>query len=355
MEFIYYIGCDVSKNELDFSIYQGNTFVLHKEIQNEAKSIDSFFKELKKLPGFVLTKIVVCMEHTGIYNNPLLVYLHKKKGNICLETAMQIKNSQGNVRGKNDKIDSKRIAEYVYTFREKIKLWQPKRDVVQRLARFASDRDRLITVKNMLLVPLKEGTEFVASKIQKESENMFAKTIKAIKDDLEKIEKAIKEVIKSDSELTRLFGLITSVDGIGSVTAIGVIITTNEFKDINDPKKYACYAGVAPFVKESGIFRGKGRVSQMANKTMKTLFHMAALTAIKHNDDLKLYYQRKTKEEKKNKMSVLNAVRNKLIHRIFSCVNRKEEYVKTYTSKNIQKNENDLKTENKITDKHPEN
>ncbi len=332
MEIAYYIGCDVSKNELDFAVFKGNAFVLHQEIKNEQKSIAGFFNELRSLPGFDLSKAIVCMEHTGIYNNPLLVYLEKNKGNICLETALQIKNSQGSVRGKNDKIDSIRIAEYAYTFREKLKLWRPKREVVQKLARLSVDRDRILLAKNMLVVPLKEIKGFVSSRIVKESQMLFSKTLKALESDLAKIEKLIQEVIKSDEELSRLFGIITSVQGIGPVTAIGLIVTSNEFKDISEPKKYACYAGVAPFVRESGIFKGRGRVSQMANKNMKTLLHMAALSAIQSNSDMKQYYQRKTQEEKKNKMSVLNAVRNKLIHRIFSCVNQNRKYDKIYTT-----------------------
>ncbi len=331
MNFVYYIGCDVSKNELDFAVYKGNAFVFHREIENNAKSMDAFFKELKQLPDFELSNAVICMEHTGIYNNLLLEYLHKKQANICLESALQIKNSQGNVRGKNDKIDSIRIAEYAYTFREKLKLWQPKREVIQQLARFSSDRTRLIAAQKMLQTPLNESEVFASSKLHNASKKLFSNTLKSIKTDLEKVDKAIKEVIKSDEELSRLFGIITSVTGIGEVTAIGIIVTTNEFKDIKDSKKYACYAGVVPFVKESGVYRGKGRVSSMANKTMKTLLHMASLSAIQYNESIRVYYERKVAEGK-NKMSVLNAVRNKLVHCVFACVNQNRKYNKIYTS-----------------------
>jgi transposase len=325
------MGCDVSKNELDFAVYKGNAFVFHREIENNAKSIDAFFKELKQLPDFELSNAVICMEHTGIYNNLLLEYLHKKQGNVCLESALQIKNSQGNVRGKNDKIDSIRIAEYAYTFREKLKLWQPKREVIQQLARFSSDRTRLIAAQKMLQTPLNESAVYASAKLHNTSKKLFSNTLKSIKTDLEKVDKAIKEVIKSDEELSRLFGIITSVAGIGEVTAVGIIVTTNEFKDIKDSKKYACYAGVAPFVKESGVYRGKGRVSSMANKTIKTLLHMASLSAIRHNESIQAYYERKVAEGK-NKMSVLNAVRNKLVHCVFACVNQNRKYEKIYTS-----------------------
>ena len=59
---------------------------------------------------------------------------------------------------------------------------------------------------------------------------------------------------------------------------------------------------------------------------------MSAITAIQHNNDLKKFYERKVKEEKKNKMSVINAVRNKLILRIFACVNQNRKYNKIYTN-----------------------
>lgn len=114
------------------------------------------------------------------------------------------------------------------------------------------------------------------------------------------------------------------------MVATEILITTNEFRDIREAKKFACYSGVAPFTKESGLFKGKARVSPMANKRMKTLLHLAALVAIQHNADLKTYFERKVKEEKKNKMLVINAVRNKLILRIFACVNNNREYEKNY-------------------------
>ena len=330
MEFTYFIGTDVSKNELDFSVMQGKSLLFHKEIANTQQNILAFINELVKLPGFDLVSAVFCMEHTGIYNNHLLACLHKKKANIWLESAIQIKRSSGNIRGKNDKIDSIRIADYAYTKRDKVRLWAPKREVVQQLAHLAATRSRLIEAKKMLKAPLKEQEAFTTRKIAKQSTSACRHTLKAIDADLDRTEKEMDKIITTDPELKRLFNLVTSVRGIGKVTATQILITTNEFKSINDPKQYACYAGVAPFTEESGIFKGKGRVSHMANKKVKTLLHMSAIVAIQHNVDLKLYYERKVNQEKKNKMSVINAVRNKLILRIFACVNQNKPYENNY-------------------------
>ena len=331
MEFTYFVGCDVSKNELDFAVMRGKEFLFHKEIVNEPGAIKGFFVELKKLPEFDLTNVVFCMEHTGIYNNHLLAYLHKKKANCCLEAATQIRNSLGNIRGKNDKVDAIRIAEYAYKNREELRLWYPKREVIQKLAYLAATRTRLLEAQKQLKAPLKESNSFVCKSIANQSQKICQRTLNSLKVDLEKVEKAIDELIESDTELKRLFGIITSVIGVGTVTATQIIITTNEFKDIKDSKKFACYSGVAPFTKESGIFKGKARVSHMANKKIKTLLHMSALVAIAYNPDMKTYYERKVNEEKKNKMLVINAVRNKLILRIFTCVNQNRKYEKNYT------------------------
>jgi transposase len=330
MEFEFFIGIDVSKNELDFAVQRCRELLFHRELANEPEAIMAFIKELKKLPGFVLNKAVFCMEHTGIYNNHALSCLHKKKANICLEAATQIKSSLGNIRGKNDKIDAIRIAGYAYKERETLRLWKPKREIVQQLAHLAATRLRLITVKKQLKTPLKEQDVFSAKKTTRQSIQLCSHSLKAIDDDLDRADKAIGQLIKADAELYRLFTLVTSVSGIGKVTAVQVIVATNEFKDINNPKKFACYAGVAPFKDESGKVIKRSRVSPMANKKVKTLLHLSAIVAIQYNLDLKLFYDRKVQVEKKNKMSVINAVRNKLVLRIFACVNQNRPYQNNY-------------------------
>ena len=154
------------------------------------------------------------------------------------------------------------------------------------------------------------------------------KSIRAIEADLEGIENQMKEIIDNDDQLRNLYALVTSVVGIGFVTATNLIVHTNEFKMLNDPRKLACYCGIAPFEHSSGSsVKGKTRVSHMANKKLKTNLHMASLTAVKLDPELKAYYERKVNEGK-HKMSVLNAVKCKLLARVVSVVNNNKEYVK---------------------------
>ena len=150
----------------------------------------------------------------------------------------------------------------------------------------------------------------------------------SINKDLKNIEAKIIDIVNEDDNLKLLYRIVTSVVGIGFVTAINLLIHTNGFTIMKDTRKLACYCGVAPFEYSSGSsVRGKTKVHHMANKKLKCNLHMASLTAVKLDPDLKSYYERKVAEGK-NKMSVLNAVRNKLLARVIACVNKQQDYVK---------------------------
>jgi transposase len=333
MNYEYFIGIDVSKNELDFSVVKSATELFHVQTANSQEGIRTLLTKLKSDAEFNLEKCLFCMEHTGIYNNQLLEFLTKKKANICLEAAIHIKQSSGLQRGKNDRVDSLRIAMYAYKNRENIKLWQPKREEIKKLIALTALRNRMVNVLKQLRTPLEEEDDFIDKDIHKRTKNLCNASIKSLEKDLEKVEKEIKDTLKSDTELNRLFSIVNSVAGVGIVTATQLIISTNEFKDITEAKKFACYSGVAPFEHSSGSsIRGKTRVSRMANKKVKTLLHMAALSSITMKGEMKDYFERKVKEGK-NKMTVINAIRNKLILRIFACVreNRKYENIYTYS------------------------
>lgn len=330
MNYKHFIGIDVSKSWLDFTLMVGNQVLWHRQIENTPQEIKEFFKSLCKEKGFSIKETLICMEHTGIYNNHLLEHLSKLNANLCLESGLQIKQSSGLKRGKNDKVDSIRIAMYAFKNSSELKLWQPKREVTCGLKHLTTLRNRLVNVIKQIKTPIKESAQFLSKPEQKRIFSLNKNSISALEGDLKRINREIARLISSDPELNRLFNLITSVTGVGAVTATEVIITTNEFKTIDCPKKYACYSGIAPFEHQSGSsIRGKTRVSSMGNKNIKKLLHMAALSACNCPGDMKTYFDRKVMEGK-NKMLVINAVRNKIIGRIFACVKQNRFYQKNY-------------------------
>lgn len=324
-----FVGVDVSKGTLDICLVRDNVVVDQMQVPNNLQGIKEAFCRLRKL-GVKRLNTCCCMEHTGIYNLPLLTYLWGKKYPIWLERALQIKLSVGAVRGKSDKIDAVRIAQYAFKNQMEAKYWEPEREQISHLKCLLTNRRRLINVKKQIAVPLAEGGSFLNKAMIKSMEKLNRSAIVALERSIQKAEEQISILIKEDPQLQHLYSLITSVQGVGAITATNIIATTNEFKDYENAKKFACYSGVAPFPHSSGSsIRGRHRVSHLANKNMKTLMHLAAMAAIHANGELQEYYLRKVAEGK-NKMSVINAVRNKLILRIFSVVKRNEPYRKNY-------------------------
>ncbi len=328
-QYRYFIGVDVSKTELDFAVVEANQLLFHIEVSNDKKGIQDFFRQLKTLAQGDIKHSLFCLEHTGIYNNPLLSFLFQKQAAVWVEKATQIRESMGVSRTKNDKVDAIKIARYAYKNREDAQLWHPKREVVEQLDRLTAMRKRLVSAIHMLKVPLNESADFVTKKEAKTDEKACTHSLLALQKDLKGIDKSIKQVIKSDPELHDLFEIVTSIKGVGVTVATEVIITTNEFKDITDPKKFACYAGVVPFEQSSGRKRGKPQVSRIANKKVKALLHLAALSASLHSEEFRTYFDRKVAEGK-NKMLVLNNIRNKIVLRIFACVRRGQKYENIY-------------------------
>ena len=326
----FFVGIDVSKETLDFALIIKNAVQFHLQVTNDKQGINEFIKQAKKFDKqFSFENSLFCMEHTGIYNNPLLNYLYPKKAHIWLEQAIQIKASMGVFREKNDKIDAQKIGLYAYKNREDVKLWIPKRKIIIELDRLTALRDRLVKVIKQLNTPLSDAEKIVDKKMLKSEKTLCQNSIESLKKDLRAIEQKIKELIELDPVLNELFTIVKSVKGVGPVIATEVLITTNEFKDINNPKKYACYSGFAPFEHSSGKYKGKSKTSNKANKKVKALFHNGAMAAIQHCAEIKAYYNRKIKDGKHH-MVVVNNICNKLVHRIFACISRREKYEENY-------------------------
>ncbi len=336
-KYLYFVGIDVSKLTLDFTLIKEDKYIYHKVIPNEIFEINRFVKDLKLVKGLTIKNTIFGMEQSGIYNNFLRDCLSKVKANFVMDNPLKIKNSMGLIRGKTDKLDSKRIAEYLVNNRATIQLYQTKREILLHLASLSTLRSRLVATRRVLKVPLKEDLGFVSKHITDDNTRLCLPTIKAIDLDIKAVDDRILAIWTSDESIKHKMKLMLSVDSIGAITALQILITTNEFQDITNPKSFACYCGVAPFEYKSGTsVRKRTESSAVANKKVKALIHSCAIVAITHSKDIREYYLRKIAEGK-NKLSVINAIRYKLICRVFACIKENRMYTKEYVYKPTSK------------------
>ena len=328
----YKIGIDVSKSTLDGTVLMNRKAVKTFKITNNRKSIISLLATLKK-QAIHPQETLFCFENTGVYSHVLAHTLHEKGAVVWTESPISIKRSMGLVRGKSDIVDSYRIALYAERFQERIHVWQPKRKALKKLETLFKARKATIKTMNQLKLHSQESRGQTQDKTIIQAALTLRPLIKAHQTTIKKIEKEIASVIAQDEKLSEQIGIITSIKGIGLQVGIALVTATNEFSEKNQARKLACHAGVAPFDYQSGTsIKGRSRVSSQADKPLKTLLHLAALAHTKGKSELKKYYERKVTEGKP-KMLVLNAIRNKLLARVCSCINRGEKYQENYTRK----------------------
>jgi transposase len=326
-QFQFFVGIDVSKLKLDVCLRKLDDpdWFMHQVITNDEKGIREMIHWLKK---FVIDQpVLFCIEHTGVYAMPVCCYLAKVNLDYCLVAGGLVQKSLGLKRGKNDKIDAKDIARFARMhYLELVPTQLPEKNLF-RLKVLLSYRDRLLKAKKMFEVPAGETQQFIDKSIAGDMVKDSNSTVKYLMKKVEKIDQLIGKLVASDENLNQTNQLLQSIPGVGEQLATHMIVYTRCFTCFKSWRQFACYAGVAPFEYTSGSsIHGRSKVSHLANKKMKSLLHMGAIVSVKYDAEIRNFFIRK-KAEGKNPMLVLNAIRNKLLSRIFAVINRGTPFV----------------------------
>jgi transposase len=319
------LGVDVSKHTLDVSCSELNE---HIKIKNGSEGFIQFLKWCRRL-NIDLKESFLVLEYTGGYEYRLLQFCEAHTIIYARIPGLAIKNSMGITRGKNDKVDSLRIAQYG---EEKYKSLQPSTPLnpaVVSLKELLSFRKRLVrenagyksSIKGRVhMYDVNKKDLIIKSLLQKQKIN--TKIIEHIEDEMMKI-------ISQDEQMKINYTLITSIKGIAKVNGLMTIAYTENFTSFNNPRSYAVYVGVVPFDHSSGTsIRGRKRVSHIANKELKQELNQAARSAMVWDKEMNSYAQNKLKT--KCYKIVLNNIKFKLILRMFAVVKKGEMYVENY-------------------------
>ena len=324
MNFKEFIGIDMSKLKFDVRIHSNQ---MASEFDNNKSGFEKMVKWVLKNSSFKKEETFFALEHTGIYSLPISIFLSDGNYFFAIIPGLEIKRSLGIQRGKNDKIDAKRIAEYAFQKKDKIKPSILPFKNILKIRRLISLRERLVKQRAGYIKDKGENKKFLRQSENKTLFEVIYKVIIQLDSQIKKIEIEFDNIIKSDELINKQYNLITSIKGVGKQTALVIIAYTNCFTLFDNWRKFASYSGTAPFPYRSGTsIKGRTKVSHLANKKTKTLLNMCARSAIVYNPEIKLYYQ-KRKNNGDNGMSAINIIRNKLISRILAVVKRGTPYV----------------------------
>jgi transposase len=243
--------------------------------------------------------------------------------------ALEIHLTKGLVRGKSDKKDALMIAHYLLSNQFKIIVSTLNEFDIDKLKVLNSQRDRIVKAISVFRHTY-ESKDFLPKELTKDTYRINDSILNNLKKNLIKIEREIKKIIDANQTIKTNYNLIKSIPGIGPQTSVYLLIVTKNFTAFKDGRKLACYAGVAPFPYQSGTsINGRTKVHHFADKKLKSLINMCALNAKRWDAEISIYYEKKVAEGK-NKMLVMNNVRNKLLHRVFAVIKRQTPCVNTY-------------------------
>ncbi len=326
MKFSYFVGLDVAKLTFDATILDiEKNEVAYSQFDNNQSGV---LKMLKWVRSFKieLSQTLFCAEKMGTYVSEIAKLSIKKQFKLALACALSVKKSMGLARGKNDKIDSLRIAVFAYNNNQSLPIYAPAPQSVEQLNSWMTIRAHLIKEKVATQLIIRSFNE--NKLLDGNAQAIFmGKKLQEIKSQIKSAEQKIKEIVLGDESLKRNYELLISIIGVGLIVAVTMIIKTQNFTNFSSHRQFACYCGVAPFEHTSGTsVRGKTRTSKLANKEVKALLNRSALSAKVHDPQIRKYYLRKVAEGK-NSRSVDNAIRAKIISRCFAVVKRGTPYV----------------------------
>jgi transposase len=322
MKELIVVGVDVSKSTLDFFFKPAQ---LAMRVNNNRSGFNQWLKQLRQVwaPD---SAVLVIMEHTGQYSLRLESFLRSKSIDYCKIAALQIKRSLGIIRGKSDRIDAERIADYGWLRRDILTADQYPGEEIMTLRKLLSLRLKMVRDRSGYISRLKEMKAAGSCTASDYVGQVQRKAIDFLSRHIAVLDEKIRCLIAANSALQKTHNLLVTIKGVGWVIAAYMICCTENFSRFSNARKFNCYAGIAPFKNESGSSqKGKSKVSHLANKQIKTLLDRGASSAIQHDPEMKTYYNRRLAEGK-SKRSTLNIIRAKLIARMFAVIKRQTPY-----------------------------
>lgn len=294
------IGIDFSKKTFDATIMRREgdcyTELAYSKFNNDAKGFRAFEKWVKaSLKGTQEARDksgwVFCGEHTGTCSIPLCDYLAGRRYFMWLESALVIHRKCGIVREKNDRVDSRRIAEYALrNYSTDVRPYELDSRDLKKLKSLYAAHAMLTKDKVAKANQLKSGTLDASASARAEIERQLACTEKA----LGRIDDEIRSLLKGSEEFAGHFHVLNTFKGVGFITIAYLIIKTRNFRDMTDARELGCYIGVVPHRRQSGTsVDAPPRTSRYRDRQGNALVTSCVISAISHgNPVIRPYYDR---------------------------------------------------------------
>lgn len=322
---MHYIGCDVSKQKLDFCLLiqsenDKDQSTLRpksksKTVANTVAGIQDFINWLKKNNVTDVSCAHIAMEGTGVYHENSAHELTKHGAIVSVCNPAQTKNfGKGiGIKNKNDSIDSYVLA----CFCEKVspRRWLPCSPEAYTLRVLIA---RIDAITGDLVRERNRAEKAAATYTPDDVVCSIHDGIAFLKIQLASIQKSVDTHISSHENLKQDMCLLTSIPAVGKRVGAAMLAILHRYS-FDSAEQLAAYLGLVPIMRQSGTsLAGRPRMSQQGPKRMRSLLYMAAVCAIRKNGNplARPLYERLLLKGKAKK-AALGAVMRKLAHICF--------------------------------------
>jgi len=311
-----YIGIDISKLSFDVAVKMKNEKYSHFKFSNDNEGFIKF-REL-------LNQNAICViEASGPYYLKLAAFLFNSKISVCVINPLVIRRfSQMRMsRTKTDKKDAVMIAEYGKS--QTPNLWKPEADYVLEIKQMHAYVEQMNKSRTGLIRQQEAFKYNVAESLAlKES---LEKMILLLEDEIALIENKMAVIIKDQHN--ELFQQLKSIPGIGTKTAMLLIVISGGFTKFDNARQLSSYVGTSPRIFESGTsVKGKSKICKMGMSRIRAMLYVCSWSAKRCNNACKELYDRLVEKGKAKKIALI-AVANKLLKQAFALASKNEYYL----------------------------
>lgn len=329
------VGIDVAQKELvvtlgrifdDFSI----ELFAHKVFKNSDSGFISLVEWTNKLTENE-TDVRYVMEATGVYHQKFAYFLSENNYEVSIVLPNKISNYIRTLELKTitDKSCSQAIAQF--GLERKLDKWSKPNPTYKELQQLTRERDQIVQERSIIKNQIHaENAE--AQPNEKSMERMQAR-IRFLNSQEKEIKEDINCLIKENPDVKRVIDRITTIPGVGELTAVIVLAETNGFELIRNKSQLSSYAGLDVKEKQSGTsIKGKPRISKKGNRNLRKSMHLPALTAVKWDDNFRGIYARLVSKHG-IKMKALVTIQRKILELIYILFKNETIYDKDYIIK----------------------
>ena len=322
------IGLDIAKDKFDacFSVTDEKQRVIVKSTRRFDNNKSGFIAFDQWLTKWQAPAVPLCctMEATGVYYEALAWHLHQSARHVSVvlpNLAKKYFQSLG-YKSKNDKIDAKGLAQM--GAERKLAPWQPLSQQLYQLRKLTREQEQLqrarTSFKNLLHV---EAHTFLTGKSTvKRLEN----TLALLDQQLLAIEKEMKVLVARDSALQAKVDHITSIKGVGFLTAVILLAETNGFELFHNQRQLVSYAGYDVVENQSGNRAGKTRISKKGNSHIRRCLFLPAFNAVRYELPVFKELYERLLAKGKTKMQAYVALQKKLLVLVYTLWRKDENY-----------------------------